>query len=75
MRMPIYEYVCDDCSERYERLVKNEDAAVTCPKCASARHTIQLSVFASSSGGKASGGSSSGFTGGGGCCGGGCGCH
>jgi putative FmdB family regulatory protein len=75
-RMPIYEYICDECSQRYERIVKNESAAVRCPKCASAKHTIQLSVFARpSGGGKSSGGTSSGFTGGGGCCGGGCGCH
>ena len=73
--MPIYEYVCDHCGERYERIVKNENQAVTCPKCASAKHTIQLSVFASPSGSaKSPGGSPSGFTGGG-CCGGGCGCH
>jgi putative FmdB family regulatory protein len=73
--MPIYEYICDECSQRYERIVKNESAAVTCPKCASTKHTMQLSVFAAPSGGGKSSGGSSGFTGGGGCCGGGCGCH
>ncbi|MFZ3214445.1 MAG: zinc ribbon domain-containing protein [Candidatus Acidiferrales bacterium] len=73
--MPIYEYVCDDCNERYERIVFNQNTAVTCPKCASAKHTIQLSVFAAPANGSKS--TSSGFTGGGGgCCGGGgCGCH
>jgi putative FmdB family regulatory protein len=74
--MPIYEYVCDDCSERYERIVKNENAAVSCPKCASAKHTIQLSVFAvPSNGSKSAARPSSGSLGGDGCCGGGCGCH
>ena len=73
--MPIYEYVCDDCNERYERIVLRQDAAVTCPKCASERHTIQLSVFAAHGGAKASGGPSGGATGGGGCCGGSCGCN
>jgi putative FmdB family regulatory protein len=78
--MPIYEYVCDDCGERYERIVFNQKTAVTCPKCSSAKHTLQLSVFAApSNGGKASGGSSSGsgpMSGsGGGCCGGACGCN
>jgi putative FmdB family regulatory protein len=80
--MPIYEYVCDDCGERYERIVMSRTQAIECPKCASARHTIQLSVFAAPSNGSKSsnGGSSSapgsGFGGGGGCCGGGgCGCH
>jgi putative FmdB family regulatory protein len=82
--MPIYEYVCDDCGAEYERLVMKQGAAVSCPKCASAKHTIKLSVFAAhGNGGKASGGSSSGPSGGsgpmpgagGGCCGGGCGCN
>ncbi|HEY6466351.1 MAG TPA: zinc ribbon domain-containing protein [Candidatus Acidoferrales bacterium] len=73
--MPIYEYVCDDCGEHYERIVMNQKAKVTCPKCESAKHTIQLSVFAApANGSKASGGSSP-ASGGGGCCGGACGCH
>jgi putative FmdB family regulatory protein len=74
--MPIYEYVCDHCNEHYERLVLNQSAPVTCPKCASAKHTIQLSVFAAHGNGVKSSGSPSGSMGGGGCCGGGgCGCH
>jgi putative FmdB family regulatory protein len=77
--MPIYEYVCDDCGERYERIVMNGSTRVTCPKCESAKHTIQLSVFAAhGNGAKSSGESSSGsgpMTGGGGCCGGSCGCN
>jgi putative FmdB family regulatory protein len=73
--MPIYEYICDDCGQEYERIVLNEKTKVTCPKCASGKQTIQLSVFAApSNGSKASGGSSP-ASGGGGCCGGGCGCH
>ncbi|MGA9185782.1 MAG: FmdB family zinc ribbon protein, partial [Candidatus Acidiferrales bacterium] len=68
--MPIYEYVCDDCSERYERIVMNQKQAVTCPKCASAKHTIQLSVFAARSSGASSSRKSSPKSGsGGGCCG------
>jgi putative FmdB family regulatory protein len=79
--MPIYEYVCDDCGERYERIVFNQKTAVTCPKCESGKHTIQLSVFAApangskASGGGSSSGSGSGPMSGGGCCGGGCGCN
>ena len=76
--MPIYEYVCDDCGERYERIVMNGKTKVTCPKCASAKHTLQLSVFAApANGSKASRGSSesSGESSGGGCCGGACGCN
>ena len=80
--MPIYEYICDDCGERYERIVMNRHTKITCPKCESAKKTIQLSVFAApanggkSSGSKTSAGPSSGPGSGGGCCGGGgCGCH
>jgi len=46
--MPIYEYVCDDCGMRYEQLVMSKSAKIACPKCASARHTLQLSVFSTS---------------------------
>lgn len=75
--MPIYEYVCDDCGERYERIVISRTQSVACPKCSSDRHTIQLSVFAApSNGSKSSSGSSSAPSSGGSCCGGGgCGCH
>jgi putative FmdB family regulatory protein len=44
--MPIYEYACDDCGERYERIVINKTTAITCPKCESGNKTVQLSVFA-----------------------------
>ena len=75
--MPIYEYLCDKCETRFERIVINKQQEISCPKCASKKATIQLSVFAtangSSNGSSAKSSSSSG--GGGGCCGGGCGCH
>lgn len=43
--MPIYEYICDDCQTRYEKLVRLNGDAIACPKCGSARHALQLSVF------------------------------
>jgi putative FmdB family regulatory protein len=43
--MPIYEYICEDCGSRYERIVLSQAQAVSCPKCASSRRTLQLSVF------------------------------
>jgi putative FmdB family regulatory protein len=73
--MPIYEYVCDDCGERYERIVMSKSQAIECPKCASAKHTIQLSVFAAPANGSKSSSSSSPSSGGSCCGGGGCGCH
>ncbi|MGH9728965.1 MAG: FmdB family zinc ribbon protein [Candidatus Acidiferrales bacterium] len=44
--MPIYEYVCDKCKSRYERIVTAKNSAPACPKCGSARSTIQFSTFA-----------------------------
>ena len=43
--MPIYEYICEDCGSRYERIVLSQAHAVSCPKCASSRGALQLSVF------------------------------
>jgi putative FmdB family regulatory protein len=72
--MPIYEYVCDKCNERFEKIVINRQQEISCPKCGSAKATIQLSVFATAGGGSSN--PSGGFSGGGGgCCGGGCSCH
>ena len=75
--MPIYEYICDNCETHFEKIVINKQQEITCPRCASKKATIQLSVFASPNGSAtgASAKSSSSFGGGGSCCGGGCGCH
>ena len=64
--MPIYEYICDDCQTRYERIVMSTGQEIDCPKCASKRHTLQLSVF--SAGKSANGASSSTAADSGGCC-------
>lgn len=72
--MPIYEYVCDECKTQFEKIVINKQQEIACPKCASKKATIQLSVFATANGAP-SGGPPSSSSGGGGCCGGGCGCH
>jgi putative FmdB family regulatory protein len=78
--MPIYEYICDDCQTEFEKLVLNKQQEIVCPKCASKKATLQLSVFATSNGSSdgASAKPSTSFSGGGGggsCSGGGCGCH
>lgn len=44
--MPLYEYLCSDCSRRFEALVRSSDQTPSCPACASARVQKQLSVFA-----------------------------
>jgi putative FmdB family regulatory protein len=77
--MPIYEYICDDCQTEFEKLVLNKQQEIACPKCASKKATIQLSVFATPNGSSntasAKSPASSSGGGGGSCCGGGCGCH
>jgi putative FmdB family regulatory protein len=73
--MPIYEYICDDCGEHYERIVMNSRTEITCPKCASGKNSIQISVFAAPAKGSKSSGGSSAPSSGGGCYGGGCGCN
>ena len=74
--MPIYEYVCDDCGERYERIVMSQTQAITCPKCESAKRTIQLSVFAApANGAKSSANTSPSSAGSCGCTPRSCGCH
>lgn len=45
--MPIYEYACDQCSARFEKLVPNMNATVSCPTCQSAQLRRLPSVFSS----------------------------
>ncbi len=74
--MPIYEYLCEDCETHFERIVLNKQQEITCPKCASKKAAIQLSVFVTTGNGNGAAKSSTSNSGGGGsCCGGGCGCH
>ena len=75
--MPIYEYRCPSCDERFEELVRSSDPAVACPSCGTADVERLLSVFAGVGGSSASSSPtpsqvvSSGAAG----CGPGCGCH
>lgn len=44
--MPIYEYECNDCSEKFELLVYSSDEKSICEKCGSADLKRLLSCFA-----------------------------
>jgi len=44
--MPIYEYVCHDCTTRFEKLVRRFGEDVSCPSCAGEAVEKQMSVFA-----------------------------
>ena len=75
--MPIYEYRCESCSEKFEVLTRfaERDALQVCPACESTRTRVLVSSFAFAGGGDSlesmdlGGGESTG----GGCCGGSCG--
>ena len=46
--MPIYEYTCESCSNKFEQLVRtmNAEATAKCPECGSTKTARSLSVFA-----------------------------
>lgn len=46
LHMPIYGYDCNKCGHEFETLVRSSDTP-TCPSCASADLTKQLSLIAS----------------------------
>ncbi len=48
--MPIYEYLCEDCGTRFEKLVRNGDSTV-CPSCGETHLETQLSTFSAHAGG------------------------
>ena len=45
--MPIYEYVCQNCGQKYEKLVRSNSAApeLKCPHCGSSQARKALSLF------------------------------
>jgi putative FmdB family regulatory protein len=44
--MPIYEYSCTNCGQRFEKLQKNEAAeTVVCPNCGSTEVSKEFSSF------------------------------
>ena len=48
--MPIFEYLCDDCGTKFEKLVRNGASNdVPCPSCGESHVTTQLSTFAAHS--------------------------
>jgi putative FmdB family regulatory protein len=76
--MPIYEYRCLSCTERFEELVRRPDETVPCPQCGGGEVERLLSVFAGIGGGGQTVAPdysrvASKMATRGGCCGGGCG--
>jgi len=60
--MPIYEYICLDCKERFEALrsMKDADTPISCTSCASEHTSRLLSLFVATSGGRVVAGAASG---------------
>ena len=56
--MPIYEYVCEDCEQKYEKLVRSSTAKVKllCPTCGSEKGRKALSLFGAVGGSAKTGG-------------------
>ena len=73
--MPIYEYRCDSCAEKFEVLTRfaERDTAQVCPSCESTKTRVLVSSFAVAGGGLSEVSDFAGESSGGGCCGGGCG--
>jgi putative FmdB family regulatory protein len=74
--MPIYEYRCEDCAEKFEVLTSyaNREQVQICPDCESTRTRVLVSTFAAFDATSEEGASAS-LGGGGcgpGCCGGAC---
>jgi putative FmdB family regulatory protein len=44
--MPIYDYQCQDCNERFEALILKNTPPPTCPACHSAKLEQLISLFA-----------------------------
>jgi putative FmdB family regulatory protein len=59
--MPMFEYVCRECGERFEELrsVRDDGPLPECPACGSTEATKLFSAFATSSAGTGGGGASS----------------
>lgn len=50
--MPIFEYACEDCGTKFEKLVRRsgESEAVRCPSCGRDHLNLQYSTFAAHAG-------------------------
>jgi len=71
--MPMYEYVCEKCGEKFEKLVLSPATRIACPRCGSTACERIYSSFALSATRKTIASFRS--AGGCGCAAGGCACH
>ena len=50
--MPIFEYRCDDCGTKFEKLVRRSSDEIACPSCGENHLKQELSTFAAHGGGQ-----------------------
>ena len=57
--MPLYEYICQECGQEFEKMVRFADAnqPPECPTCQSSNTHKRISIFASHGPGERGGGS------------------
>jgi putative FmdB family regulatory protein len=50
--MPLYEYICQTCGERFEKLIRGDTngTQIVCPSCASAAVRRAFSIFVTKGG-------------------------
>ena len=58
--MPIYEYACGKCRDRFEVLVRKASQKIACPACGSKKVKRRFSTFGIGGGGSGSNGGASG---------------
>jgi len=51
--MPIFEYLCDGCGAKFEKLVRRSEDTTLCPACGDSHVTTQYSTFAARANGVA----------------------
>lgn len=52
--MPIYEYLCEDCGNKFEKLVRRGETGVACPSCGKTHLKTEFSTFAAHANGSPS---------------------
>jgi putative FmdB family regulatory protein len=52
--VPIFEYSCQDCGTRFEKLVRRATDSIECPSCGQNHLSVEFSTFAAHAGGPAS---------------------
>jgi putative FmdB family regulatory protein len=50
--MPIFEYTCQDCGSKFEKLVRRDADEISCPSCGAGRVAKELSVFSARANGR-----------------------